>query len=137
MTGRSERGGAIARLLGRRREKEPARRVWSALIGRDLARMRPSRRARSRLLPAALIGTLLAALALAALRVDLIRQGYDFATAMRAEKDLLERHRVLTAQVRSLRDPARLARLAEELGFERPDRVTEIHVHAVSAGPRP
>jgi hypothetical protein len=101
--------------------------------------MRPQKPRRSRRLPAVLIGvlTLMAALALSALRIDLIRQGYDLAAAMHEEKNLLERHRVLTARVRSLRDPARLARLAEELGFERPDRVTEIEMYAVSAGPRP
>jgi hypothetical protein len=124
-------------LLHGQRGKDQARRVRSGLIGRDLAHMRPSRPARSRLPLLALIGVLMAALGLSALRIDLIRQGYDLATAMREEKDLLERRRVLTAQVRSLRDPARLARLAEELGFERPDRVTEIDAHAVSAGPRP
>jgi hypothetical protein len=113
------------------------RRKQSGLIGRDLARMRPQRQRRSRLPAVALIGTLMAALALAALRIDLIRQGYDFAAAMRLEKELLEQRRVLTARVRGLRDPARLARLAQELGFERPDRVTEIELHDVSAGPRP
>ncbi len=36
---------------------------------------------------------------------------------------LEEEKRSLTAQVRELRDPARLARLAREMGLSRPDRV--------------
>jgi hypothetical protein len=85
----------------------------------------------------ALIGTLLAALCLAALRIDLIRQRYELAAAMREEKQLVEEGRLLTARMRSLRDPARLANLAKELGFGRPDRMIEIAVPDVSAGSRP
>jgi hypothetical protein len=84
-----------------------------------------------------LVGALMAALCLAALRIDLIRQGYALAAAMREEKELLEERRLLTARVRSLRDPARLARLASRLDFERPERVIEISPHEASAEPRP
>jgi hypothetical protein len=79
----------------------------------------------------------MAALFLAALRIDLIRQGYALAAAMREEKELLEEHRLLTARVRSLRDPARLTRLAGRLDFERPVRVIEISPPEVPAEPRP
>jgi hypothetical protein len=85
----------------------------------------------------ALVGALMAALCLAALRIDLIRQGYALAAAMREEKELLEERRLLTARVRSLRDPARLARLANRLDFERPERVIEISPPEASAEPRP
>jgi hypothetical protein len=42
---------------------------------------------------------------------------------MQQERELLQERRELTARVRSLRDPSRLARLARERGFERPARV--------------
>ena len=75
--------------------------------------------------PALLAGVLLAALALAALRVDLIRVRYGLGQAMQEEKQLLEQERALRAQVGSLRDPIRLARLAPRYGLARPARVLE------------
>jgi hypothetical protein len=139
---RRRQGGAVARWIGgrfgrRQRRPDPARRKQSGLIGRDLARMRERAAGRSRMLSVALIGALMAALCLTALRIDLIRQGYDLGAAMREERELLERHRVLTARVRRLRDPARLARLANDMGFERPVRVIELGAPDVPAGPRP
>ena len=38
-------------------------------------------------------------------------------------QNLEEERRILTAHVRELRDPARLAELAQEMGLSRPDRV--------------
>jgi len=142
MNRQRERGDAIPRLLTRllRRERSGARppeRSRSDLIGRDLAPMRRGANRRIRLLPAALVGALMGALCLAALRIDLIRQGYDLAAAMREEQELLEQQRLLTARVRSLRDPARLARLARRLDFERPARVIELGTPDVAAEPRP
>ena len=142
MTRRRERGAAVPRILAslRGRERQPshtAGRRRGDLIGRDLAPIRRIVDRRRRLLPVALVGALMAALCLAALRIDLIRQGYALAAAMREEKELLEERRLLTAQVRSLRDPARLARLASRLDFERPERVIEISPPEVSAEPRP
>lgn len=107
----------------------------SGVIGRDLAQTRLAANDRRRWLPAALIGLLLAALCLAALRVDGIRQRYALAAAMREEKQLLEERAALTARMRGLRDPARLARLASRRDFRRPDRVIELVT--VSAEPRP
>ena len=142
MTRRRKRGAAVPQLLARllRRERRGSRtadRKRSDLIGRDLAPIRREANRRSRLLPVALVGTLMAALCLAALRIDLIRQGYALAAAMREEKELLEEHHLLTARVRSLRDPARLAQLARRLDFERPERVIELGTPDVSAEPRP
>ena len=142
MTRRRKRGAAVRRLLalrlGRKRPRShTAGRKRSDLIGRDLAPIRREASRRSRLLPVALVGALMAALCLAALRTDLIRQGYALAAAVREEKELLEEHRLLTARMRSLRDPARLARLASRLDFERPERVIEISPPEVSAEPRP
>jgi hypothetical protein len=124
-------------LRRKRRGSHTAGRKRSDLIGRDLAPIRREANRRSRLLPVALVGALMAALCLAALRIDLIRQGYALAAAMREEKELLEEHHLLTARVRSLRDPARLALLASRLGFERPERVIELSTPDVSAEPRP
>jgi hypothetical protein len=109
----------------------------SGLIGRDLARTRLAAGRRHRLFPVALVGALLAALGLAALRVDGIRQRYALAAAMREEKILLEERDRLTAEVRSLRDPARLARMASRWEFQRPEQIIELDRAAVSAGPRP
>ena len=141
MTGRRTRRSAIARLLdsirGGRRGERAEKRGQRSLIGRDFAPLpRPAAR-RRRLLPVALIGGLLAALCLAALRIDLIRQRYELAAAMREEKQLVEEHRLLTARMRGLRDPARLAKLARERGFARPDRVIEIAAPGASTGSRP
>ena len=93
------------------------------LIGRDLARMRVLTPRRRRFAPIALLGMLLAALCLAALRIDLIRVRYGLAEAVRVEKSLLEEHRVLRARLGTLRDPTRLARLAADLKLARPERV--------------
>ena len=117
----------------RRRRSAPA---GAALIGRDLARIDLGRGERRPWLPV-LVGALLAALCLAALRVDLIRQRYELAAAMRTEKELLEERRLLTAEVRRLRDPGRLAELAAARGFVRPQVVTLLGAHDASAGGRP
>jgi cell division protein FtsB len=97
------------------------------LVGRDFARER--RAARSALHAALpyLVGAAVAiGLAIAALRNDLIRMRYDLTAAMREERELLQERRELTARVRELRDPARLAELARERGFVRPERVFEL-----------
>jgi hypothetical protein len=98
----------------------------AVLGGRDLARMRRRERTRHPVLPAALIGGLLAALFLAALRVDLIRIGYGMAAAVREEKALLEVRRGHTAALRKLRDPVRLMRLATAQGLKPPERSVEL-----------
>jgi cell division protein FtsL len=100
------------------------------MVGRDAVRLRWIRPQHRRLLPALLLGALLAALALAALRVDLIRVRYALAEVMREEKVLLEERRRLTADVRALRDPSRLAEIAKRMGFERPARVIELRAPA-------
>lgn len=89
-----------------------------------------------RLLPALLVGALLAALALAALRVDGIRVRYALGEAMRQEQTLLDERARLTADVRALRDPSRLAGFATRMGFEHPEHVVEVHTE-VSGSDRP
>ena len=138
MSARRANAGPLTRLFrSRKGAPQQRRRRQVELIGRDVAGTPPRSSARSRLLPVALVGALIAALCLAALRVDLIRQRYDLAEAMNTEKQLLEQKRLLTAQGRTLRDPARLARLAAERGFVRPARLIDIDSLAVAAGPRP
>jgi hypothetical protein len=117
--------GRVAGWLAPPRARRPAR-ARVDLVGRDFAPLRSSGGAWRRALPALLAGVLLAALALAALRVDLIRVRYGLGQAMQEEKELLERDRTLRAQVGSLRDPIRLARLAPRYGLDRPARVLEI-----------
>lgn len=77
-------------------------------------------------------GALVAALALTALRVDLLRARYGLAEAVREEQTLRAEERELTVELRRLRDPARLAELAREQGFVRPERVIDLAARPVS-----
>jgi hypothetical protein len=79
-----------------------------------------------RWLPLSIAGFLLVGLALAALRVDLIRVGYGLADAVREETALKEEKRRALAHVRRLRDPGRLARLAADRGLSRPERIVDL-----------
>ena len=74
----------------------------------------------------AIAGFLLAGLAVAALRVDLIRVRYGLADAVREEKALLEESRQALARMRTLRDPLRLAHLAASRGLARPERIVDL-----------
>ena len=89
------------------------------LIGRDLAERAPRISAR-RLLPV-LVASLAVALGLAALRLEVLRLRYALGDAAMAEQRLVEEERDLMAQHRRLRDPVRLAREAQSLGFVRPE----------------
>jgi hypothetical protein len=93
------------------------------LVGRDLANDAPRRRIPIWLIPGIVVGGVFAALAIAHVRVELIGQGYKRYDAVGRLQTLEEEKRILTAQVRELRDPARLARLARKMGLSRPDRV--------------
>jgi len=133
MTQRRGRRTRNRRWLGRFASKAPRaqsegarRRPAQALVGRDLAPLHRAEERRRRLLPVLLVGGLVATLGLTALRIDLIRQRYALAAAMREEKQLLEHRRMLTARVRGLRDPARLAAVARERGFVRPSSVLSL-----------
>lgn len=103
------------------------------LVGRDLANLGRAQRAHRRWVMPAVAGCLLAALAVAALRIDLIRVRYGLADAMREEKALLEERRELLAQLRELRDPARLRRQAAAQGFVRPARIIDLPSPAPAA----
>jgi hypothetical protein len=84
----------------------------------------------------AVAGFLLVGLAVAALRVDLIRVRYGLADAVREEKVLLEEKRQALARMRTLRDPSRLARLAADRGLARPERIVDLPA-APEQGTRP
>lgn len=139
MTRKRRQGSRIRRFFGSGGKGAPTRsnRSQRSLIGRDLAAMHREAEGRRRRWMPLLVGGLLAALCLTALRTDLIRQRYDLAAAMGEEKQLLEERRLLTARVRSLRDPARLAERARQLGFERPAHVLLLDGPEVALGPRP
>jgi hypothetical protein len=93
------------------------------LVGRDLVNDAPRRRIPIWLIPGIVVGAVFAALAIAHVRVELIDQGYKRYSAVKRLQALEEEKRILTAHVRELRDPARLAKLAREMGLSRPDRV--------------
>ena len=107
------------------------------LAGRDLARVRTAPRSRRRLLVILLTGALLAGFSLAALRIDILRLRYALADALAEQQVLLEEHRVATARLEALRDPARLAVLANERGLSRPQHVIELAPTQLAARSRP
>jgi len=120
-----------------RKRVQRRQRTPRELIGRDLARVRIAPPSRRRLLAVLLAGSLVAGLSLAALRVDILRLRYALADAVEEEKRLFEEHRVATAHLEALRDPARLASLADTRGLTPPTRVIELAPAAREAGTRP
>jgi hypothetical protein len=114
----------ISQPAPRRRQRKPAR---GLLIGRDFARPDVRWRLSPRRTAYVVVGGVIAALVVAALRVDLIEQGYARANAMRNEKKLLEERRVLIAQLRGLRDPSRLSQWANKLELSRPKRIITLN----------
>jgi hypothetical protein len=107
------------------------------LVGRDVARGGALPHAMRRLAPAAIAIAVIAALGVAALRVDLIRVRYGLADAVSQERALLEERRAVLAQVRALREPSRLAKLAQERGFVRPERIRTLPSASASAESSP
>jgi hypothetical protein len=107
------------------------------LAGRDLARVRIAPRSRRRFLAILLASALLAGFSLVALRVDILRLRYALADALAQQQTLLEEHRVATARLEALRDPARLAALADERGLLRPQRVIELAPTQLAARAEP
>jgi hypothetical protein len=91
---------------------------------------------RRRWLPLATAGFLLAGLAVAALRIDLIRVSYGLADAVREEQALKEEKRQALARMRTLRDPLRLSHLAADRGLARPERIVDLPA-APEQGTRP
>ena len=107
------------------------------LVGRDLKTRQPGAERAPRFGPALLALLLALALAIAALRVDLIRVRYGLADALGQERALLEQRREALARLQTLRDPARLANLAEEYGLTRPARIIDLPLLPAVAAPGP
>jgi hypothetical protein len=97
---------------------EEPKREW---IGVDFSASRGS--GRSYALVPLLVVALVAALGVAALRIDLIRARYAVAAAMEMEQALLEEQRALIVRKRQMRDPVELAVQARARGFRPPSRV--------------
>jgi hypothetical protein len=96
------------------------------LVGRDFARLRRSGRLSTRRI-AWLVGVAFAcALALAALRIDILRVRYALGEAIREEKALIQQQRQETASLEGLRSPSRLVEVAQQLGFAPPQHVIDL-----------
>lgn len=107
---------------------EPDRNAW---IGVDFARF-GSRPVSRSWVPLAMLA-LLAALAVAALRIDLIRTRYALADALEREQTLISEQRALIAEQRRLREPTTQAARAGALGL-RPAETVYFVVDPSSAG---
>lgn len=103
------------------------------LVGRDYARLRSRERKTSRPWLIVAVGMLAAALILASLRVSILRLRYDLSTALSEETRLLEHQRMVTVQLRELRDPSRLHALAQKMGLGRPERVIQLSIPAAGS----
>jgi hypothetical protein len=99
-------------------------------VGRDFAPLRTRGRRSVRPWMAVAVGTLAAALMIAFLRVSILRLRYQLSAVVAEETELLERQRAVTVELRELRDPTRLHKLAAEQGFVRPERVVQLSVPA-------
>jgi hypothetical protein len=110
------------------------RRTPRDLVGRDFARVRaPGRPSAHRI--AWLVGVAFAcALALAALRIDILRVRYALGEAIREEKALVQEQRQQTAVLEGLRNPSRLVDAAQRLGLAPPERVIDLRAGSRRAG---
>ncbi len=102
------------------------------LVGRDFSKPRVSTRAWRSTGVAVLVGLVLGGLLLASLRMTIVRTRYALADSLARETALLGLEREAKVELRELRDPRRLLRLAGELGFARPERVIELGIEAIA-----
>lgn len=93
---------------------------------------RPRARRRPEGLGALLLGVVLAALALSALRVHVTELRYQRADALATEQRLTEQERQLSVAVQGLKDPRRLSEVAKASGFVRPERVLDLPVQTAA-----
>jgi hypothetical protein len=108
------------------------------LVGRDFARVRLSATGtRARPLRVLLVTAFACAFAIAALRIDILRVRYALGEAVSEEKALVLELRSRSAELESLRDPSRLAELAREQGFRRPDRLLVVAPQAADSPAQP
>jgi cell division protein FtsB len=104
-------------------------------LGIGFAHTRRRRRTTPWLIPVAVLGSVAAALVIAYVRVELTQQGYQRASNVKRIQQLEEEQRKLAARVRELRDPVRLAALAEKTGLSRPERVISLAPHGSESRP--
>lgn len=110
-----------------------SRGIAGDLVGRDFARVRLSAHGpRMRPLRWLIVSAFACAFAIAALRIDILRVRYALGEAVSVEKALVLELREGSAALETLRDPTRLAALARERGFRRPDRILEIEPGATA-----
>jgi hypothetical protein len=121
----------------KRRSVRGARRrsATRGLVGRDVSRLRLA--SNGGLWAVGITAAIVFALGLAVLRVDVIRLRYALAGADSHERKLREQSRDLVVEMRSLRDPVKLAEIARERGFGVPDRVLDLRTVDVAAAPSP
>ncbi len=63
--------------------------------------------------------------------MHITRLQYALGDAIEVERDLIEEERRARARLASLRDPERLARIAERRGFAVPDRIVRVSSEAI------
>ena len=107
------------------------------LIGQDFARTRVEPQTTRRLSPAFTLLVLGVALGFAVLRIDMSRSGYGLMHAVKLERELLEEHRALTAEVQRLKAPDRLGALASELGLGEPAEILDLPTRSPAPAPSP
>ncbi len=97
------------------------------LVGFDFTGTQRSKNTSRNLLVVLFVAILLPALSLVALRTEIIRLRYELADSVRTEQRVADTKRELTVEVRQLRDPARLNRLAVEMGLSLPQQVIQVN----------
>lgn len=93
------------------------------VVGRDLSGSTRRPAASRSTWIAAVLGCVVAALLLTALRLAILRTRYELGEATKQEEALLQRNRSATVELQRLRDPGRLRRLAQERGFGPPQHI--------------
>jgi len=107
---RAQARAARAMRMAATDREDPSEEERGSWIGVDLARV--SLAPRSRTFVPLIAVALVAALGIAALRIDLIRTRYALAANLEQEQALIEEQRALIVRLRGLRDPSVLAALA-------------------------
>jgi type VI protein secretion system component VasK len=102
-----------------------AREAGSVEMRRDWSARRQRPRRRIAWAPIFAVGVV-SLLALAALRVSILRTRYALAATLQRETELRGRERSAAVAARQQRDPHKLRELATQLGFARPERVIDL-----------
>ena len=122
--GERTNGGRTAKAANPGGLPDRGRQAW---IGIDVS-SEPTRKTPRAVYPVMAMAALvvLASLAVAALRIDLIRARYAVSAVLERENELIEEQRALIVRRRQLRDPVELAMQARERGFRPPAHVVSL-----------